>query len=101
MNMSKLSKEDIKSVVDQAVNCIAEDISVCFNKFPIPQHLTKEQAAETFVRELALRSADVPAVCSTQQALQQVSAAAFLAEHCDEIVAKVIELEGQTQTIVE
>jgi hypothetical protein len=101
MNMSKLSKEDIKSVVDAAVLQIAEDICACFKKFPLPQGFTKEAAAETFVRELALRSSDVPEVCSTEQALQMVSAAAFLAEKCDEIVAKVLELEGQTQTIVE
>lgn len=99
--MSKLSKEDIKSVVDAAVLHIAENIRDCFNRFPLPSSMTKEAAAKTFVRELALRSADVPKVCSTEQALQMVSAAAFLAEHCDEIVAKVIELEGQQQTIVE
>ena len=99
--MSKLSKEAIKVLVDAAVLHIAEDIRACFKKFPIPQGLTKEQAAETFIRALALRSADIPEVCSTAQALQMVSAAAFLAEHCDEIVAKVIELEGSQQTIVE
>ncbi len=99
--MSKLSKEDIKSVVDQAVLHIAENILECFKKFPIPSDLTKEQAAETYVRTLALRSAKVPAVYSNERALQMVGATAFLAEHCDEIVAKVIELEGQTQPITE
>jgi hypothetical protein len=99
--MSKLSKEAIKFVVDQAILQIAENIRECFKKFPIPQQLTKEEAAETFVREMALRSADVPEVCTTEKALRMVSASAFLAEHCDEIVAKVLELESKTPTIVE
>ncbi len=95
--------ELVKEIVKTAIEAVAEDICECFKRFPVPAGMTKAQAADTFIRELALRTTrhSANANVTTEAYLKSIASSAFLAEHCDEIVAKVIELEGQTQTIVE
>lgn len=95
--------ELVKKIVKTAIEVVAEDICECFKRFPVPAGITKTQAADTFIRELALRTTrhSAKANVTTQEYLKGIASSAFLVEHCDEIVAKVLELEGQTQIIVE
>lgn len=63
--------------------------------------MTKRQAADTFIRALVVRVTMLQFgdKVTTEQHLGGIAAGAFLVEHIDEIVAKVVELEGG-QTIV-
>ena len=91
----------IKEIVTTAIEAFAEDICDFFKKFPIPAGMTKAQAADTFIRALGFHATMKQAGgnITTEQYLIGIAASAFLVEHIDEIVAKVVELEGD-QTIV-
>lgn len=102
--VNEMSNQELtKEIVTTAVEAFAEDICECFKKFPIPPGLTKAQAADTFVRELGLRATTkrLDGPITTEQYLTGIAASAFLAEHLDEIVAKVVELEGGQTTVTE
>ena len=92
-----------KEIVTTAVEAFAEDICDCFKKFPIPAGMSKAQAADTFIRALGLRATmkQADGNITNEQYLTSIAASAFLAEHIDEIINKVVELEGGQTAVTE
>lgn len=92
-----------KEVLDSAISAFAESIRECFKKFPIPDGMTKREAADTFIRTLAMRATifGEERNTTTREYLSGIATSAFLVEHIDDIIAKVFELEGEQQTIIE
>lgn len=92
-----------KEIIETAIDAFAENIRECFKKFPIPAGMTKREAADTFIRSLAISVTNFGEECNTtaQEYLSGIATSAFLVEHIDDIIAKVLELEGEQQTIIE
>lgn len=92
-----------KEVLDTAISAFAESIRECFKKFPLPAGMTKREAAETYIRTLALSVTNFGEErnTTTQEYLTGIATSAFLIEHIDDIIAKVIDDEGDQTTVTE
>lgn len=92
-----------KVILDTAICTFAENIRDCFKQFPIPTGMTKREAADTYIRTLAMSvtNIDEKRNATAQEYLSGIAASAFLVEHIDDIIAKVLELEGEQQAIIE
>lgn len=92
-----------KEVLDTAIIAFAESIRDCFKTFPVPAGMTKREAADTYIRTLAMSVTNFGEErnTTTQEYLTGIATSAFLVEHIDEIVAKVIEREGGQTAVTE
>lgn len=74
-----------------------------FQTVPIPTGMTKREAADTYIRTLAMSVTNFGEAhnTTTKEYLTGIATAGFLVEHIDDIIAKVIENEGEQQTIIE
>lgn len=92
-----------KEVLDTAIGVFAESIRECFKEFPIPDGMTKKQTADTYIRALAMSVTNFGEErnVTTQEYLTGIATSAFLVEHIDEIIAKVLEQEGDQTTVTE
>ena len=90
-----------EELIKTAIEAFAENICECFEKFPIPAGMTKKEAADTFIRTLAMSVINFGEKrnTTTQEYLTGIATSAFLVEHIDDIIAKVIEDENN-QTII-
>ena len=92
-----------KEVLDTAISAFAESIRECFKKFPLPVGMSKKEAADTLIRALAMQAANFEPEekATTERYLTGIATSAFLVEHINDIIAKVIGDGGEQQTIIE
>lgn len=92
-----------KEVLDTAIEAFAETIRECFKKFPLPAGMSKKEAADTFIRALAMQATcfEPEEKVTTEKYLTGIATSAFLVEHINDIIAKVLELEGDQTTVTE
>lgn len=92
-------KELADTIVKEAINRIAATAASFIKKCPPPNNASVKLAADIYVRTCAAACAEPVSNPTNQQHIAGIATSAFLVEHIDEIVAKVVELEGG-QTIV-
>lgn len=92
-----------KVVLDTAIEAFAESIRECFKQFPVPNGMTKREAADTYIRTLAMSVTNFGEEhnTTTKDYLTGIATSAFLVEHINDIITKVIGNEGAQQTIIE
>lgn len=90
-------------VLDTAISAFAESIRECFKQFPVPTGMTKRKAADTYIRTLAMSVTNFGEErnTTTQEYLSGIATSAFLVEHIDDIIVKILELEGDQTTVNE
>lgn len=94
-------KELADAIVNEAINGIAATAAAFIKKCPPPNNASVKLAAYIYVRTCATACVEPVANPTNQQHIACIAASTFLVEHIDEIVAKVVELEGGQTTVTE